>query len=123
MSVPSVTVGIAGEVDQGGSGVSELADFDLDRSTSREWRRFQARLADHLADMVEDDLLILETESVLRDGEDVPGASPYVQFCAWGEDMMRCEAVSNHYLAPRHRLAQAAEEALVALGFASPTYA
>lgn len=69
--------------------------------------------------MEEDDLLLLESESSLEDDD---GAAPYVQFCAWGTDQLRCEAVSNGYLAQMHRLGSAETDALLRLGFAPPTY-
>jgi len=45
--------------------LSELAGFDLDRSTARAWSKFQARLADHVADMEDDDILVVEAESAV----------------------------------------------------------
>ena len=96
-------------------------EFDLDRSLARAWSRFQVRLADHLAAMEDDDLLLVEVESTLE--EDDAGAAPYVQFCAWGEEMLRAEVSSNHYLAPEHRLETVGEEALGRVGFEAPTYA
>ncbi len=93
-------------------------DEDFDSSTASAWRRFQARLADHLLAMQDDDLLLLEAETAL---EDEDGAAPYVQFCAWGSGQLRCEAVSNHYLAEEFLLDDAGAAALVALGFEPPS--
>ena len=93
-------------------------DEELDSSTAAAWTRFQAQLADHLAEMAEDDLLLLEAESSTEDDE---GAAPYVQFSAWGDGQLRCEAVSNHYLADRHRLRRVAQLRLWDLGFSTPT--
>ena len=90
----------------------------FDSSTATAWTQFQARLADHLLEMEEDDLLMLEAETTGHDG----GAAPYVQFCAWGPGQLRCEAVSNGYLAAEHRLDQAEETLLLELGFEAPTY-
>ena len=91
---------------------------DFDVSTATAWTQFQARLADHLLEMEEDDLVMLEAETSGVDD----GAAPYVQFCAWGPGELRCEAVSNGYLAARHRLDDAGESGLLQLGFEAPTY-
>ena len=92
--------------------------FDLERSAAEAWRRFQSRLADHLAGMEEDDLLLVEAESTLT--EDAAGAAPYIQVCGWGDQMLRGEVVSNNYLADSCRLDEQAETALVELGFSRP---
>src|SRR4051812_4330023 len=97
--------------------MTDIEDFDS--STAGAWRRFQARLAHHLAAMEDDDLLLIEVEVAK---EDEAGAAPYVQFCGWGAGHLRCEVASNNYLAPAHRLAAEAEEDLVALGFETPTW-
>lgn len=97
----------------------EFDSTELDSSTAKAWTRFQARLADHLHEMEEDDLLLLEVESSLEDDD---GAAPYVQFCAWGADQLRCEAVSNGYLGEVHRLGSSDTDALQRLGFAPPTH-
>lgn len=101
--------------------MGEFAEFDLDRSLARAWSRFQARLADHLAGMEDDDQLLVEAESSVED--DDAGAAPYVQFIAWGEDMLRAEVSSDHYLASEHLLEEAGQEALTGLGFEAPTHA
>src|SRR3954454_2742151 len=84
--------------------------FDLERSTAEAWRRFQARLGDHLAEMEQDDLLLVEAESTVDEAD--AGAAPYVQVCAWGDHMLRGEVVSNTYLAITCRLGSEAVEAL-----------
>ena len=91
----------------------------FDKSTAAAWARFQAELADRLHEMEEDDLLLLEAETGLGDED---GAAPYVQFCAWSGEQLRCEAVSNAYLATAHQLDDASVAAVVDLGFAAPTY-
>ncbi|MEO5711687.1 MAG: hypothetical protein ABIQ59_17905 [Nocardioidaceae bacterium] len=98
--------------------MSEFAGFDLDRSTARAWGSFQSRLADHVAAMEDDDVLFVEAEA---SGEEDEGCAPYVQFCAWGEDLVRCELSSNTYLADEHVLDAAAAAALEALGWSGPT--
>lgn len=101
--------------------MSEFADFDLDRSTARAWSRFQARLADHIAEMRDDDVLVVVSESATEEDED-DGCAPYVQFCAWGEDRVRCEVSSNAYLTADHRLDPVGTETLKGLGWAPPTH-
>ena len=49
--------------------------------------------------MAEDEILLLEVDG----GEDQEGAAPYVQLCRW-DDEVRCEAVSNAYLAAPYEL-------------------
>lgn len=99
--------------------MSEFAGFDLDRSTARAWSRFQVRLADHVAEMSDDDILIVSADDAGDD--DADGAAPYVQFCAWGETLVRCEVSSNAYLGVDRRLDRAASEAVMGLGWAAPT--
>lgn len=93
----------------------------FDRDTAAAWSRFQARLADRLAEMDEDDVLVVE--ALHRDLLEVGGAAPYVQFCAWGPRMLRAEASSNHVLTPSRRLSAQDAAALEALGYGAPTYA
>ena len=92
---------------------------DLESSTKAAWSEFERRLVARLDAMAEDDLLLVEVPG----DEEQDGATPYVQFCAWGDDMLRCEAVSNHYLAATWALTDEAGSELVTLGFTAPTYA
>ena len=92
---------------------------DLESSTKAAWDEFERRLVERLDAMDEDDLLLVEVPGA----EEQDGATPYVQFCAWGEDMVRCEAVSNHYLAETWTLTEEAGAELVTLGFTAPSYA
>lgn len=97
--------------------MSELDEFNLDRAVKRAWASFQTRLADHVAAMADDDILLVEL-----DGVDHPdGAAPYVQFKAWG-DLVRCEASSNAYLDPLFELDEADERVLVDLGWSAPVF-
>jgi hypothetical protein len=102
----------------------EFAEFDLDRSTARAWSRFQARLADHLAAMSDDDVLIVRVDSGDR-VDDVAGeaneSAPYLQFSAWGHGQLRSEVSSNEYLAARYTLDAAGESTLRSLGWSAPT--
>ncbi len=100
--------------------MSEFAESELDRSTALAWSAFRGRLADHVAAMQDDEVVLVEAESPVEDGD--PGAAPYVQFCAWGEDLVRCELTSNAYLAAAHLLDEDQVAALVALGWNPPTH-
>lgn len=93
---------------------SDIFDAAIDRS----WNRFQRRLADHLAAMRNDDVLVLEW----AEESTVEGFAPWVQFLVWDEVMLRGEVSSNAYLAPRHQLAPAAENILRNLGWSAPTH-
>lgn len=93
---------------------SETFDAAIDRS----WNGFQRRLADHLAAMRNDDVLVLEW----AEESTVEGFAPWVQFLVWDDVMLRGEVSSNAYLAPRHQLAPAAENILRNLGWSAPTH-
>lgn len=102
-----------------GKQLSEFAAFDLDRTTARAWTKFQARLADHLAEMGDEDTLVVDAE-VGECADD--GAAPYVQFAGFGDGtMVRGEVASNEYLAQGHRLSPEQCSQMEALGWAPPT--
>lgn len=92
---------------------------DLESSTKAAWDEFERRLVARLDTMEDDDLLLIEVPG----DEEQDGATPYVQFCAWEHDMLRCEAVSNHYLADGWALTEEAGVELETLGFSAPTHA
>jgi T3SS (YopN, CesT) and YbjN peptide-binding chaperone 1/T3SS (YopN, CesT) and YbjN peptide-binding chaperone 3/TY-Chap C-terminal domain len=109
---------------------AEFAEFDLDRSTARAWSRFQARLADHLAAMSDDDVLIVRVDAGDSGGDGdakspadggEASSTPFLQFSAWGDGHLRSEVSSNEYLAPRYTLDAAGEGTLQSLGWAAPT--
>jgi len=100
--------------------MSEFTGLDFDGSTALAWSEFQARLADHVAEMEDDALLIVGAESSVDEDEGA-GAAPYVQFCAFSEDQVRCEMSSNEYLAAKHRLDPVGVETLKGLGWSAPT--
>ena len=99
--------------------MGERDEFEVDRAAAEAWVRFQARLGDRLAAMAEDDVLVVEA---LAADEDEPGAAPYVQFCAWGDGMLRGEVASNHVLMEPRELDEEGERALEELGYDAPTY-
>lgn len=93
--------------------------FEVDRATAQAWVRFQAGLADRLAELAEDDVLVVEA---MVGEEDEAGAAPYVQFCAWGDRMLRGEVASNHVLVEARELDEQGERALAEIGYDAPTY-
>ncbi len=95
------------------------SEQDLGAETDAAWAAFRARLADRLASMEDDDVLIVEFADAVV--EDDSGSAPYVQMCAYGETMVQVEAVSNHWLEERCALSAADEEALLDLGWEAPT--
>lgn len=96
----------------------DSAGSEWESRTTAAWRRFQMRLADRFAELADDEVVLLEAET----SAEADGAGPYAQ--VWSrQGRLRCEAVSNHYLAASHRLDDAAEAALQRLGFAPPTSA
>ena len=106
-------------VESWGVHLSEFAGFDLDRNTARAWSRFQARLADHLAEMGDDDTLVIDAEVA---DDDIDGAAPYVQFAGFGDgSMVRGEVSSNNYLAEPYALDDERVARLTDLGWHTPT--
>jgi hypothetical protein len=81
-------------------------------SADREWERFTGDLALCLADLSEDEFLVLSSKS----------KDYYVQFAAQGQFGMRAEAASNAYIEPANaRLSTDAYVALRKLGWKLPT--
>ncbi|MGZ5422796.1 MAG: T3SS (YopN, CesT) and YbjN peptide-binding chaperone 1 [Aeromicrobium sp.] len=97
--------------------MDNLDDFDLDRSVQRAWSDFRERLADHISRMVEDENLIL---SAPEGDEEIDAGVPYVQFCAFGEGAVRCEASSNEFLDVAFQLSADDEQALEDAGWNAP---
>ena len=77
-----------------------------------EWDRLTNNLAACLADLLEDEFLVLSSKS----------ANHFVQFAAQGQFGMRIEATSNVYVAPPAAVLSAdAYSAMAKLGWKSPT--
>ncbi|MGU3434936.1 T3SS (YopN, CesT) and YbjN peptide-binding chaperone 1 [Actinomycetes bacterium M1A6_2h] len=92
---------------------------DFDRSVALAWRGCLSALGDHIAEMRDGDSLLLV--AVTDDPDEV--SAPCVQVYAWddeGNDLVRCEVLSNHYLAADRQLTPSDEAALRSLGFADP---
>lgn len=83
----------------------------MTRRLSAAWPGFAARLAQVLAQLEEDQFLVI----------DLKHGSRYVQFAAQGAHGMRAETVSNAYLDKGDRLDATVEHALVAAGWHAPT--
>lgn len=97
----------------------EADKFDLDTSVNHAWADFQRRLADHIAVMQQDDLLILEAGF----GDvDAQRSMPYVQYLVWEGNMVRCEVPSNDLLHPDRALSDSDQTYLTELGWARPTH-
>ncbi|MFC9552678.1 hypothetical protein ACFTWF_17705 [Rhodococcus sp. NPDC056960] len=98
---------------------ADMQDFDLDSSVNRDWAEFQRRLADYLAAMQNEDLLVLE--SGFEELDESRGLMPCIQFVVWDGDTVRCEIPSNHYLHPDRALTDAEQTYLTELGWNRPT--
>jgi hypothetical protein len=92
------------------AGLERRWDGDVEAA----WTGFRQRLADRLAGLPEDEVVLVELT-----GEPGDGARPYCQALA-GDGSLRVEAVSNTYLVTEHRLDAAQQKALVDLGFDRP---
>ncbi len=80
-------------------------------SNEQAWAQFASDLADALADLDEDEFLIITTK---KDGY-------YVQFAAQGNFGMRLEATSNAYTDDNNKLSEQACAKLLNLGWNAPT--
>ncbi|KRF36969.1 type III secretion system chaperone [Nocardioides sp. Soil805] len=85
-----------------------------DDAVETAWRELRQRLADRLAEMAEDESLVVELAE-----ETSVGAAPYCQVLA-GPGVLRVEAVSNVYLAEEYAMDVFQEGLLKHLGFAEP---
>ena len=91
-------------------------------SADAAWAQFEARLTERVGELEDGECLLVEA---LDPDEEAPGAVPYVQLMAWegdGERLVRCEAVSNHYLRESLRLDDDGIQQLQQIGFVDPTH-
>lgn len=96
-----------------GNGLHPVAKAVHDAlSTEETWRQFQVRLAVVLADLEEDDYLIIAAKK----------GNAYVQFAAQGVHGMRAEAVSNTYLDPDEQLSANKQTQILTYGWRVPTH-
>ncbi len=98
--------------------MSKSANVDLDRVTSKAWRRYRRELADRIADLGQRDVLAVAVEAAI----DAPGAggAPYVQFCGGEGDIVLGEVSGNRYLHASYRLDKDARRRLGEIGWARP---
>jgi len=86
--------------------------FPRPLSTKREWEKLTERLAAVLADLDEDEFLILSEKQ----------RNVYVQFVAQGFFGMRVETTSQAFLGPGFDFSKQDKKVLRALGWREPTY-
>lgn len=89
--------------------------FDWDQSVENAWTGFSQNLCAQIANLGDDDNILIETL-----GQDLPGGCrPYVQIASFADGAARrLEVSSNAYLAPAYELSEDAEAELeCAFGF------
>jgi hypothetical protein len=96
--------------------MSDIDDFDLDRSTAQAWAEFQSRLSEVIS-MIDDSAdLTIGTES----GSD--GPPPFVRLSSPRRDVIRCEAASNAVLGDDFQLSLELVARMERLGWQAPTF-
>ena len=98
---------------------SEPPEFDLDKRLAIAWIQLGGRLTSALTGLTPAETLVIELPSPYDEAE-LTGATPYLQFFSYGDDLVRGEVSSNHILDERHHLSGAQERALLELGWAAP---
>ena len=106
MSVGRVSVGDMDRVDS------------VDAATGDAWAGFRAMLADHLDAMPADRSLIVSCPTTAAEP-----VSPCIQFYGWDDDTLRCEVLSDEFLAPRRAWTEAGRDLLIDAGFVEPARA
>jgi hypothetical protein len=98
--------------------MTEFSGFVLENSIDRGWQTFERWLATVLSGLVDGDVLVIARES----GEGEPGRDrqPHIQFCAWGDGLIRAEAASNRHLHRIFALSDRQSDELVNLGYRAP---
>ncbi len=92
---------------------------ELTVATEDAWRGFRQRVADHVAQMDDDDVLVMELADAVEDDDDT-GSAPYVQVCALDGSSVRVEAVGNAYLHSEFLITSSQEAAMLDLGWSEP---
>ncbi|MEP7246004.1 MAG: hypothetical protein ABI885_20310 [Gammaproteobacteria bacterium] len=92
--------------------VAPLFRFNPQPDSAAAWRTLKIELARALADLNEDDFVIVSSKR----------GNQFVQFIGQGAHGMRAEAVSNDYLDELHQLSREALATLEALGWHAPTH-
>src|ERR1035437_9578196 len=99
----------------GSNSLSKSASVDLDRMTTKAWRRFRRALADRIADLEPGEVLEVAVEAAVDEPES--GCAPYLQFRRGEEDSVLGEVSGNHYLHAAHRLDKEARQRLTEIGW------
>jgi T3SS (YopN, CesT) and YbjN peptide-binding chaperone 1/T3SS (YopN, CesT) and YbjN peptide-binding chaperone 3 len=95
--------------------MSDIDDFDLDRSTAQAWAEFQSRLSEVIS-MIDDSAdLTIGTES------ESDGPPPFVRLSSPRRDVIRCEAASNAVLGDDFQLSSELLARMEGLGWQPPT--
>jgi type III secretion system-like peptide-binding chaperone len=95
--------------------MSDIDDFDLDRSTAQAWAEFQNRLSDVISIIDDSADLTIGTES---EGD---GPPPFVRLSSPRRDVIRCEAASNAVLGEDFQLSPELLVRMEELGWEPPT--
>jgi hypothetical protein len=98
--------------------LSKSANVDLDRVTTKAWRRFRRELADRIADLGQGGVLGVAFEAAVDAAQS--GGAPYLQFCGGEGDIVLGEVSGNHYLHAAHQLDKEARRRLAEIGWARP---
>jgi hypothetical protein len=96
--------------------MSDIDDFDLDRSTAQAWAEFQSRLSEVISMIDDSGDLTIGTES----GSD--GPPPFVRLSSPRRDVIRCEAASNAVLGDDFQLSLELVARMERLGWQAPTF-
>jgi hypothetical protein len=100
--------------------MDEPNEMEMAPELEAAWQGFRSRLADALAAMSDDDVMVIEVETGTSE-EELEGAAPYVQFLCWDDGRaLRAEVAGNDYLDARHALTAEAEDLLLEIGWESP---
>jgi hypothetical protein len=96
--------------------MSDIDDFDLDRSTAQAWAEFQSRLSEVISMIDESADLTIGTES------ESDGPPPFVRLSSPRRDVIRCEAASNAVLGDAFQLSSELLARMEQLGWQPPTF-
>jgi hypothetical protein len=102
----------------GSNSLSKSAGVDLDRVTTKAWRRFRRELADRIADLGRGEVLGIAVEAAVD--EPGSGGAPYLQFCGGAGDSVLGEVSGNRNLHTAHHLDKEARLRLAAIGWLRP---
>jgi hypothetical protein len=96
--------------------MSDIDDFDLDRSIAQAWAEFQSRLSEVISMIDDSGDLTIGTES----GSD--GPPPFVRLSSPRRNVIRCEAASNAVLGDDFQLSLELVARMERLGWQAPTF-